>query len=136
MSNLFDKTTQGLGVAMNMRLLRQNLTSSNIANAETPGYRAKKVDFEEALARAMDLDGKGKMEATHSQHFRGALPLSRIRADVYDNPEINTTNDSNTVDLEREMAQLAENGILYKAAVSLMNKKLAALKYAVTEGGR
>jgi flagellar basal-body rod protein FlgB len=59
-----------------------------------------------------------------------------VGVDVYDNPEINITNDGNTVDLEREMASLAENTILYKAALQLINRKLGALKYAVTEGGR
>ena len=48
---------------------------------------------------------------------------------------MNVTNDGNTVDLEKEMAALQENTILYKAALQLMNKKLGAMKYAVTEGG-
>ncbi|MCB0383890.1 MAG: flagellar basal body rod protein FlgB [Bdellovibrionales bacterium] len=137
MSNLFDKTTDALGASVNMRLLRQSITSSNIANAETPGYKAKKVDFEDALARAIDVQGMRQMNATSGEHFAtGPGSISRVRADVYDNPDINVTNDGNTVDMEKEMATLAENSILYRAALQLINKKLAALKYAATEGTR
>lgn len=137
MSGLFDKTSQALGASINMRLLRQNVTTGNIANAETPGYKAKKVDFEEALARAVDLHGTNKMGVEHEDHFvTGSGSVGSVRADVYDNPEGNTTNDGNTVDLEKEMATLAENSILYKAAIRMINKKLGKMRYAVTEGNR
>ncbi len=43
MSGLFDKTSDALGASINFRSLRQEVTSSNIANAETPGYKAKKA---------------------------------------------------------------------------------------------
>jgi flagellar basal-body rod protein FlgB len=59
-----------------------------------------------------------------------------VRADVYDNPDINLSNDGNTVDLEKEMANLQENTILYRAALQLINKKLGALRYVSTEGTR
>lgn len=137
MSDLFDKTTDSLGASINLRLLRQSITSANIANAETPGYKAKKVDFEAALSRALDVAGLRKLDTSSGEHFAtGQGSISRVKADVYDNPDINITNDGNTVDLEREMATLAENSILYKAALQLINKKLAALKYAATEGTR
>lgn len=137
MSNLLDKTTLALQVAGNMRQLRNNVITSNIANAETPGYAAKKLDFENALARAVDLEGVNKEMSLESGHFPVSTgSLSRVRADVYENPDASINNDGNTVDLEREMSALAENSTMYKAAIQLMNKKLAALKYAASDGGR
>ncbi len=137
MSGVFDKTQKALGAAINFRLLKQNVLNSNVANAETPGYKAKKLDFEEALSRAIDNENLGKMHVSNPDHFMmGQGAISRARADVYDNPDVVVSNDGNTVNLEREMAELAENTILYRAAVKLMNKKLAAMKYAVSEGGR
>jgi flagellar basal-body rod protein FlgB len=137
MSDFFDKTTRALSASLNLRQLRSNVISSNVANAETPGYQAKKVDFENALARALDLEGMGKLQGQSAEHFpTGTGALSRIRADVYENPDADINNDGNTVNIEREMTSLAENSVMYKAAVQLINKKLAALKYAVTEGGR
>lgn len=137
MSDLLDKTTQALQVAANMRQLRGNVITSNIANAETPGYAAKKLDFENALARAVDLEGMNKQVNLEAGHFPvSTVALSRVKADVYENPDASINNDGNTVDLEREMSALAENSTMYKAAVQLMNKKLAALRYAASDGGR
>ncbi len=137
MSDLFDKTLNALNSGAHFRQLRQTVTTANIANAETPGYAAKKVDFEEALARAVDIDGMGRLNGNDPAHFpAGRGSLSNVRADTYDNPDGSVNPDGNTVDLEREMSTLAENSIMYKAAVQLMNKKLAALRYAATEGGR
>lgn len=136
MSNgLFDKTLNGLASSISMRQLRNNVTTSNIANAETPGYHAKKVDFEEALSRAIEMDGKNGMSTSSPEHFKaGGIVVGKTKPDVYENPEGAINNDGNTVDLEKEMSSLAENAIMYKAALQLINKKMAALKYAASEG--
>ena len=137
MSDLFDKTTVGLATTLNMRQLKHNLVSSNVANAETPGYHAKKLDFEDALRRALDTDSLRGVSVTHGDHFPiAAGGMKGVRPDIYENPEGAINNDGNTVDLEKEMSSLAENTIMYKAALELINKKIAALKYAVSEGGR
>lgn len=135
MSKIFDKTTDALSTAVNMRLMKNNVISANIANAETPGYKAKKMDFEEALARQVDIDGLRKMSTSHLEHIPvGGSISARARHEIYYNPDGVTSNDGNTVDLEKEMTLLAENQIQYKAAIQLINKKLAALKYAASEG--
>ena len=135
-SSIFDKTTNALGASINFRQLKEQVATSNIANAETPGYKAKKLDFEAALARAVDIDGLNKMATDHPDHIPVAGgSMETLTADVYENPDITVTNDGNTVDLEREMAELSENTIIYRAAVQLINKKLAGLAYASTEGG-
>lgn len=137
MSKILDTTSEALAQTLNYRLQRHNITSANIANAETPGYNAKKIDFEEALARAIDLEGLGATHTPHNDHIPlGTGSIARSRVDVYDNPDVNISNDKNTVDMEKEMAMLAENTILYKAAVELINKKLAQTRYAISEGGR
>ena len=132
MSNLFDKTTDALATSLQLRQVRHNVTSANIANAETPGYHAKKVDFEDALARALDIDGKGALSTSHGDHFSvGGKPS--VEPGIYENPDVAVSNDGNTVDLEKEMSALTENSILYKTALQLINKKMAALKYAISE---
>lgn len=132
MSNLFDKTTDALATSMKMRQIRNSVTASNIANAETPHYHAKKVDFENALAAALDMDGNNSLATSNGDHFAvGNKPVTS--ADIYDNPDVAVSNDGNTVDLEKEMSALAENSILYKSALQLINKKMASLKYAISE---
>jgi flagellar basal-body rod protein FlgB len=135
MSQLLDKTTSALSTALNMRLLRHNLTSTNIANAETPGFKAKKLDFEDALARAVDIDGLKSMSTSNENHFNiGNGPISSLAPEIYDDPDGALNNDNNSVDMEKEMANMAENNIMYRAALQLINKKLAALKYAAQDG--
>jgi len=135
--SLFDKTTGALDTSLNMRLLKQDVLSANIANAETPNYKAQRVDFEDQLSRALDIDGMRHMDSTHPDHFPNAKGgVDHIKADIYDEPDVVVNNDGNTVDMEKEMARLTENTILYKAAVELINKKLGAMKYAVMDGGR
>lgn len=135
MSGLFDKTTNALATSLSMRQLRHNVTSSNIANAETPGYHAKKMDFEGALQRALDLDGVNSLTTSSPEHFAvGGVSVSKTRPDIYEDPEGAVNNDGNTVDVEKEMSALSENAIMYKAALQLINKKMAALKYAASEG--
>jgi flagellar basal-body rod protein FlgB len=132
MSNLFDKTTDALATSMQMRQIRHSVTASNIANAETPHYHAKKVDFENALAAALDMDGTTGLSTSNKDHFAiGSKPVTS--AEIYENPDIEVSNDGNTVDLEKEMSALAENSILYKSALQLINKKMASLKYAISE---
>jgi flagellar basal-body rod protein FlgB len=136
MADLFDKTTKALGASVNLRQIKNNVITSNIANAETPGYQAKKVDFENALARAIDLEGISGQSASDPSHFSmGPGALSRVKADIYENPDVSVNNDGNTVDIAGEMSELAQNSIMYKAAIQLINKKMAALKYAATNGG-
>ena len=132
---LFDKTTNALATSLQMRQLRQNVTSSNIANAETPGYHAKKMDFEGALQRALDLDGGNKLSTSSAEHFAvGGNSVAKMRPDIYEDPEGAVNNDGNTVDIEKEMSALSENAIMYKTALQLINKKMAALKYAASDG--
>jgi flagellar basal-body rod protein FlgB len=134
MSQMFDKTTSALATALNMRLLKHEVISSNIANAETPNYHAKKLDFEEALSRALDIDGLRGMSTVNENQFATGGGSAKVKPDIYENPEGAVNNDGNTVDMEKEMSNLTENTIMYRAALQLINKKMAALRYAVTEG--
>lgn len=132
MSNLFDKTTDALASSIALRNIRQNVTAANIANADTPNFHAKKVDFEAALASALDMDGSAKLNTSHGDHF-AVGGQGAISPGIYENPDVDVNNDGNTVNQEREMALLAENSLINKAAIQLINKKMAAIKYAISE---
>ncbi len=131
MADIFDITTRALANSISARGDRANIISSNIANAETPDYHAKRLDFEKALESAIDRDYKSEM----SPSIR-ASEIPGSKSEVYDDPLAEINNDGNTVNMEREMAQLTENNIMYRAAIQSINKKLAALKYAASDGGR
>lgn len=127
-----DKTLKALTTALNFREMRQELISSNVANANTPGFKAKKMDFEEALARALDVDGQMKMGATDGRHFNvGNGGFNNLEPEIYENPNGVVSENGNTVDVEAEMATMAENKLMYDALVQLINKKMGIMKYAI-----
>lgn len=127
-----DKTLKALTTALNFREMRQELISSNVANANTPGFKAKKMDFEEALARALDVDGQMQMGATDGRHHNvGSGGFNNLEPEVYDDPNGVVSENGNTVDVEAEMAKMAENKLMYDALVQLINKKMGIMKYAI-----
>ena len=127
-----DATVKALAASLNFRQMRQELISSNIANAETPGYKAKRLSFEDALQRALDIDHQQSLHSSDERHFNvGGGGFSNLEPEVYNDPNGIVSEDGNTVDRDKEMALMAENKILYDASVQLLNKKLGLLKYAI-----
>lgn len=135
--NIDDKTMQALAASLKYRQLRQELIASNIANAETPGYKAKKIDFEEALARALDTDDEMNMKTTDSKHFNvGNGGFKNLQPEIVEIDDGIVSQDGNTVDRDKQLAEMAENKIMYDASVQLLNKKLGLLKYAIGSDNR
>lgn len=127
-----DKTLKALAASLNFRQMRQEIISSNIANAETPGYKTKRISFEEALARALDVDGQQSLDTDDDRHYDvGSGGFNNLQPEVYEDPNGVVSEDGNTVDRDKEMAMMAQNKVLYDASVQLLNKKLGLMKYAV-----
>lgn len=127
-----DKTIDALAASLKFREMRQKIISSNVANAETPGFKAKRLDFESALKRALDIDNQMQMKTNDGKHFDvGNGGFDNLKPEIHHDPSGVVNESGNTVDREKEMALMAENKILFEAAIQLLNKKLGMLKYAV-----
>lgn len=130
--NVNDKTLKALASAIKFREMRQEIISSNVANSETPGYKAKRLDFESALARALDVDGEMGMKVESGKHYDvGSGGFDNLQPELINDPNGIVSEDGNTVDREAEMAKMTENKIMYDALVQLVNKKMGLMKYAV-----
>ncbi len=131
---IFDPTIGALNTSLNLRSLNQGIISSNIANAETPGYQAQEVDFESTLRDTLGVGSELRLEGDNAEHI---YPRETEAVD----PEIiNSDNDvvsldGNTVDRAEQQAKMAENQILYDASVEMMKKKLGLLKYSMGDAG-
>ena len=134
MKGLFDPTISALNQNLNLRLENQNVISANIANADTPGYKAKAVSFEQAMRDAMETGENLHLETGDAEHI-GSKGVEGVRADVYDDPNGIESLDGNTVDRSAEMAKMKENEILYNASIESLRKKLGMLEYGISEGG-
>lgn len=127
-----DLTIKSLATALNFRQLRQEIIASNIANAETPGYKAKRVDFEDALSSALDLEEAQRLNVMHNKHVKvGGGGFDNLSPEIYEDPNGVVSDDGNTVDRDDEMAKMAQNKIMYDATVQLLNKKMGLLKYVI-----
>ncbi|MDA8792818.1 flagellar basal body rod protein FlgB [Bacteriovoracaceae bacterium] len=130
--NVTDKTLKALQIAAKYREMRQEIISSNVANAETPGYKAKRLEFEEALSRALDTDGALSMKKGTDEHYDvGSGGFNNLKPDVIEDPNGVVSQSGNTVDVEREMSLMAQNKVMHEAIVQLINKKLALMKYTI-----
>ena len=134
MKGLIDGTIQAINQNLNLRLQNQNVIASNIANADTPGFKTKAVNFEQAMRDAMNTGDGIKLEASDPDHF-GSTGPEAVQADVYDDPNGVESLDGNTVDRSAEMAKMKENQILYNASIETLRKKIGMLEYGITEGG-
>ncbi len=135
MSNsIFDPVIGALNTSLNLRLVNQNLISANVANADTPGYKAKTMEFEGALRDALGVGDGIQAQGSDAQHLvhHGTDPIA---PEIYDDPNGVESLDGNTVDRAHEMAKMAENQILYDASTEMLKRKLNMLKYAISEGG-
>lgn len=136
-AGIFNFTDRLQMESLNHRIRRSHVLSSNIANAETPGFRALGYDFEEQL-KEMDLGNeKLSLKVTQAKHKNHAFTTNdgTIDPDVFVRPTETIPEDGNTVDIDYEMASLAQNQILYRATVESINRKIGIIKYAI-QGGR
>jgi flagellar basal-body rod protein FlgB len=127
MSSIFDKTTDVLSRTMDLCLARHAVISDNIANAETPLFKARRVEFEGELQKAVDLSDAG-IRVTEND-------LRQVQPKIFEDPLSERGQDLNTVDMDREMADLAKNDVKYSAASQAVSRKFSLLKYAISEGG-
>lgn len=130
----FDPTIGALNTSLNLRLMNQNVISANVANADTPGYKAKTMEFEGALRDALNVGNALAPAETHPGH-RAHHSTDAVSPEIYDDPNGVESLDGNTVDRAEQMAKMAENQLLYDASTEMIKKKLGMLKYAISEGG-
>lgn len=131
---LFDTTVSLLERVLDFAALRHNVLASNIANLNTPGYRARELLFMGELQEAMaGVTNPGQSQAVswNPNGSSDGAPLKGVTPRlVYENAS-RSTGDGNTVDIDQEMRKLAENNLFYDVAVQLIGRKLNMLKESI-----
>jgi flagellar basal-body rod protein FlgB len=135
--SLFDSAISALHKALNIGALQHKVLTSNIANIDTPNYKAFEVVMEDELRKNGSSAETIKLVRTQPQHLAGRRSLSTdLKIKVTDPPSFNLRADGNTVDLEKTMGKLAENTILYRASAQIIKKKFQELKNSIQGGMR
>jgi len=114
------------GAALMLRQKRNMILASNISNAATPNFKARDINFEEAMVKA---EGSGPMLTTDARHIPIAM-TSPGREVLYRQP-VNTSIDGNTVELAVEQLEFSENAMRYQTSLTFLNNKIGGLMSAI-----
>ena len=112
--------------ALQLRSRRNEMLASNIANAATPNFKARDIDFDTELKRINKI---GNVETTNSSHFSSIQ--KRIGKDSVYRLPIHPSLDGNTVEMAVEQMQFSENVMRYQTTLSFLNNKIAGLRSAI-----
>ena len=134
MVSKIDSELQFNRTVLNLRSARQELIASNIANADTPNYKARDIDFAKTLQGAISGNGpKLQLAGTVSNHLSGGTGASVMGAPVMYRNVIQPSADGNTVDMDGERSRFAENALHVEANLTFINHKIKAM-LAVLQG--
>lgn len=131
MKTLLDQQIKFHQTALNVQAARQQLLASNIANADTPHFKARDIDFREALQGALGNRSELGLTTTQSRHIEGGGG-NLIDAAVKYRTELQSAVDGNTVNMDVERAAFAENAIHYEASVTFINGLLRGMQTAIS----
>jgi flagellar basal-body rod protein FlgB len=124
--------------ALPLRSQRTEVLAANIANADTPGYRARDIDFKNALAAASKAQAAnqpgapGQMNTTQARHISTAQVSGTPAGELKYRTPLAPALDGNTVDTQLEQAAFAENSVRYQATLSFLSSKFRGLLTAIT----
>lgn len=131
MSSKLDNLTAFHHQALGLRAHRQQVLAANIANADTPNYKARDIDFSSALKNA--IAGRGgdglEMARTSGRHLAGGAASGP--APLMYRRDTQSAVDGNTVDMDIERSQFAENAIYYEAGISFIGGRLRTMLSAI-----
>jgi flagellar basal-body rod protein FlgB len=132
MIDRLDKELSTIRAAINVRAYRQEVLASNIANADTPHYKARDLDFASALSAAMSGKGDGSvgMKLTSKRHFAGEAG-SPYGDDLKYRTEYQGAVDGNTVNMDVERASFAENALQFETLLTVVRTRLGDLRAAI-----
>jgi len=129
-----DQLSVAIKESLDLRGARQSLIASNIANSETPGYKARDIKFESQLQNALN-ENRIRMRTTDPKHFGGDKdsPIKSVQPEIVVDKSPGRLV-GNNVQMETEVAKLIENGMMYSAAIQAMIKRGSIIRSVVLEG--
>lgn len=132
MVNKLDEALRFQQTALSLRAARQELLASNIANADTPNYKARDVNFASALQNALAGTSTAlPIAQTSTAHLEGNAGGAILGAPVMYRKPLQPSADGNTVDMDVERAQFADNALRYEASVKFVSERFRNILTAI-----
>ena len=126
MTNTIKQQFEVYSKALGIRNRRNEILASNIANAATPNYKARDVDFESELSRSLSI---GPIKATNDAHI--SVASKSLPGKVQYRQPLNPSMDGNTVELAVEQMEFAENSVRYQTTLQFLTNKISGLMSAI-----
>ncbi len=123
---LFDKTMTVVRKSVDIRAARHKVLAGNIANVETPDYRSRDLPFQKIFEQSLDGPPALAVKRTHPRHLPEEQPFP-AGFSVEEDPG------PGGVDIDQQMAKLAENNLMFQAGVQVLIKKFEALKASISD---
>lgn len=136
MKALFNSQIQLTGKVLDMRLMRQNVVMSNLANITTPNYKARRLNFEEDLQSALNLDARGKMSRTSGGHVPQVFSGDSFEATMEKGFKHRIIHGEDNVDIDKEMTIMAKNNLMYNALTTVIKKDFEGLQTIISEASK
>lgn len=132
MTSRIDDALQFHQTALSLRAARQELLASNIANADTPNFKARDIDFASALQGALSgSTAKMQLAGTSPSHLSGTSGESVMGSPVMYRNVLQPSADGNTVDMDVERVQFADNALRYEASVNFISAQVKGVLTAL-----
>ncbi|MDQ7836848.1 MAG: flagellar basal body rod protein FlgB [Humidesulfovibrio sp.] len=136
MERLFGNHIQVMDKVLDLRLQRQNVVMSNIANVTTRNYKPRSLAFEEDLQSALNLDARGKMTRTDESHLPSEFDINGFQGKGLTEYKPRVVYGEDVVDLDKEMAAMAKNTLMYNAITDIIAKQFSGIQTTIQDGSR
>ncbi|MDQ7836582.1 MAG: flagellar basal body rod protein FlgB [Humidesulfovibrio sp.] len=136
MERLFGDHIQVMDKVLDLRLQRQNVVMSNIANVTTRNYKPRSLAFEEDLQSALNLDARGKMTRTDESHLPSEFDINGFQGKGLTEYKPRVVYGEDVVDLDKEMATMAKNTLMYNAITDIIAKQFSGIQTTIQDGSR
>lgn len=117
--------------ALKLQSKRMEVLADNLANSDTPGYKARDIDFRAAMANASGADSPVRLATTNASHI-GTEPATEADASLKYRVPLAPSLDGNTVDAQQEQAAFADNTVRYQATLTFLSARFKSLLTAIT----
>lgn len=123
--------------ALNLLNKRQSILASNIANADTPGYLARDIDFSQQLKSTLDQEKSHQdglsLTLTSVKHIAAKAPVTGDAQLLYRIPD-QPSADGNTVDMDRERVNFADNNVKYQSSLAIVSSQIKNMMSVINQG--
>ena len=131
------KTDRMIKAALEGLTARQRTIADNVANVDTPEFKASRVSFETQLKQAIgSIEQPLPMAKVQNAVAGPGEAPAEVKPSVILESDLGRRNDGNNVDVDREMLELADTNVRFNALIQVMSSKIAGLRYAINDGRR